>query len=246
MRKKKEKVKKVVVDPSTRKEKPYLAVISIYPERGQEDYLGRGIKLKVKSTHGDWRRLAEFIKDKPDAFVEEFSGEIRNIISKLPPSPYIEDSSEAAWYEACKNDRKKPRGKHKKVGWLEKIIKRGVGELWSLFSYYHKKKPHEQPEYFRKLKNIAKKNGYIYENDITRYLLLGLVLYCIEKRYGGFMASRGMKRIDKDYDSFYQTYIVNNSYKNYYRSYPVVKDEKDILAEHASFLTRKSFWQKHQ
>ncbi|OGW38231.1 MAG: hypothetical protein A2Y97_13935 [Nitrospirae bacterium RBG_13_39_12] len=222
----------------------FSAVISVYPVR-EQDYIDKGIKLKVKAAPDDWRRLAEFIKKNPDGFHHDFSREIINILSDLPPPLYKKNSFEAGFYSTCGND-KKPRGKHKKTGWLEKTIKSGAGQLYSLFSYYYKN-PNEQPEFFKKLKDIAEKNGYFPKACNDKILLTGLVIYCIEKRYDADLRSWGMKKIDKDkHESFYNIYIVNNDYIKFYKEYSVINDADAILKEHAPFLIRASFWQNQK
>lgn len=236
-----------------KKEETFANKIKLFPKQITIEEMNKGktplppITLKTKGTAEDWRRLAEFIKKDPDKFLREFSDQITNAISSLPPTPYKKNSYEAAFYEACKNGREpKPRGKHKKTGWIEKGIKSGAGQLYSLFSYYYKK-PNEQPEYFKKLKDIAEKNGYFPKACKDKILLTGLVIYCIEKTDGAWLKSRGMREIDKDkHNSFYNTYIVNNDYIKFYKNYPVINDADAILKEHASFLTRASFWQKFQ
>lgn len=227
-----------------KKEQAFPAVIRIYPDRRQ-DRRDREIKLKVKAAPDDWRRLAEFIKDNPDGFQYEFSCEITNILSNLPPPSYKKNTFEAGFCSACRNDRK-PRGNHKKNAWLENQINSGAGKLYSLFSCYHKNQ-NEQPAFFKKLKDIVKKNGYISTGYSDKFLLTGLVIYCIEKTYGGRLKSWGMKKIDKNkHNSFYNIYIVNNDYIKFYKKHPVISDANDILKGHAPFLTRASFFQKFQ
>jgi len=237
MRKKKEADKKKRVQT-------FSAVIRIYADRRQ-DYKDREIKLRGKIAPDDWRRLAEFIKKNPDGFHDEFSREINNILFSLPHPPYKKNSYEAGFY-SVNGDDKKPRGKHKKTAWLVKNIKSGAGQLYSLFSYYYKN-PNEEPEYFKMLKDIAEKNGYFPKACKDKVLLIGLVIYCIEKRYGETMSSWGMKKIDKDKpESFYITYIVKSDYIKFYKEHPVIDDADAISKEHASFLSRASFWQKYQ
>ncbi len=177
------------------------------------------IELTISATPANWEHIERYIDEDTDEFFWDFRMEFIAL----------------ALGQVRTSEKRKLRGKHKRVGKLVALLKEKSGMRYALFKYWLRRPEKEWPEYFIKLVRMSEvkdRRGAIASfkriKQGGRFILTGLTRCSIIASYGREIQEAGLKIDERQQDSFYITYIADGCGASKYKAFFKNKSPNEI------------------